>query len=116
VTKTEIAITRKVTDQVVVATVEATAAATGLGVALRTSTRSCPGSIHWHFRKIGEPHGTLELTYWPENKRLWAKVHPGRRAKWIPGCITKLVDELTGRLVIRTKRKASNRSSRNGHS
>jgi len=78
--------------------VETAAASLGLRVALRTSTRTYPGSIHWHLKKPGEPRGTLELTYWPKTGRLWAKIHRGRRAKWIVGCLAELADKLAARL------------------
>ena len=41
-----------------------------------------PGSIHWHYKKKGE-RGTLELTLWPAEKKIWAQVQDGRKADWI---------------------------------
>jgi hypothetical protein len=105
-TRTEIAIDDRATDRVIVEIVETAATAVGLHVTLRTSTQSYPGSIHWHFKKMGEPRGTLELTYWPEAKRLWAKVHRGRRAKWIAGSLVELTEEVAGQLAGRKRRKS----------
>jgi hypothetical protein len=90
----EIAIGSDATDGLIVKAVEAAAASLGLRIALRTSTRTYPGSTHWHFKKSGEPRGTLELTYWPKTKRLWAKVHRGRHARWIAGCLAELAEEV----------------------
>lgn len=97
--KTGIAITGKAAQGSVAKAVESAATAVGLQIVFRTTTRSYPGSIHWHFKKLGEPRGTLEITYWPKRKRLWAKVHHGRRAKWIAGSLTELAEEINGRLA-----------------
>jgi hypothetical protein len=98
-TTKEIAIADTATDGAIVKAVEAAATSLGLRIALRISTRTYPGSIHWHFKKLGEPRGMLELTYWPETKRLWAKVHRGRRAKWIAGSLAELAGEIAGRVA-----------------
>jgi len=112
VTTTEIIVRRKPTDGSIVKAVEAAAASLGLRIALRTSTRTYPGSIHWHFKKVGEPRGTLELTYWPETKRLWVKVHRGRRAKWIAGSLADLAEEVARRLARGKGRKGERKSTR----
>src|SRR3954454_14561043 len=36
----------------------------------RLELRSYPGATHWHIRRLGTK-GTLELTYWPMQSRLW---------------------------------------------
>lgn len=40
-----------------------------------------PGCIHWHLHKPGHK-GTLEATWWPEERRFWFSVHANRRAEW----------------------------------
>jgi hypothetical protein len=53
----------------------------GLTVARQSSLRQYPGSKHWHIRR---PHrsGTVEITFWPEDLRLWVTVHRGREGSW----------------------------------
>jgi len=40
------------------------------------------GSIHWHYKRKGQK-GTLELTLYAAERRLWAQVQEGRKAPWI---------------------------------
>jgi len=54
----------------------------GLNVTLRTSLRKFPGSVHWHV-KHGRESGTLEITFWPLERRAWFTIQSGRRADWI---------------------------------
>jgi hypothetical protein len=56
----------------------------GLRSTLKGTLRAFPGCVHWHFKK-GRASGTLELTMWPAEKRIWFSVQRGRRAAWI-GC------------------------------
>ena len=103
----EIVVASNATDGSIAKAVEAAATSLGLRIALRTSARAYPGSIHWHFKKTRETRGILELTYWPKSKRLWAKIHRGRRADWIAGSLAELADEVAARLP---ERKESSRS------
>ena len=48
-----------------------------------------PGCIHWHYRKPGF-NGTLEITYWKKEPRLWYKVHPRRRGAWMIAVLPRL--------------------------
>jgi hypothetical protein len=86
-----------VSDAAVVKGVEAAARSVGLEVTLRTSSSTYPGSVHWHFKKRLEKRGTLELTFWPKTKKLWAKIQSSRKADWIPSSLDQLVKEFTGR-------------------
>jgi hypothetical protein len=61
----------------------------GLQIRIRRSLRTYPGSQHWHVHKPGE-RGTLEITLWPEGKRVWFSVHDGRRADWIGDIVPQL--------------------------
>jgi hypothetical protein len=54
----------------------------GLQVAMKGSQATIPGSIHWHYKREKQK-GTLELTLFPDRRRLWAKVAKGRKAAWI---------------------------------
>jgi hypothetical protein len=64
------------------ALIESIGAAHGLGVAMKTSLASFPGSIHWHY-KNKKDKGTLELTVFPRDRRIWAQVQSRRKAPWI---------------------------------
>jgi hypothetical protein len=63
-------------------------------LAARLELRSYPGATHWHIRRLGAK-GTLELTYWPTQSRLWFAIHANRRAEWLAPAI----DDLTARLI-----------------
>lgn len=54
----------------------------GLQLAMKGTSASYPGSIHWHYKQPKQK-GTLELTLFPLERRLWAKVQEGRKAPWI---------------------------------
>ncbi len=44
--------------------------------------RTFPGSLHWHLRRSGIS-GTLELTVWPAQRRIWMSRRANRDAPWI---------------------------------
>jgi hypothetical protein len=77
----------------------------GLRINKKGALASFPGSIHWHF-KNGRESGTLELTLWPRERRIWAQVQDGRRALWIekelPGLQKQIEAELK-KIRARTK-------------
>jgi hypothetical protein len=54
----------------------------GLQLSLKGTLAQYPGSVHWHFKQGGQ-RGTLELTWWEKENRLWFKVAAGRSAAWI---------------------------------
>src|SRR5262245_33223979 len=72
-----------------IARIDCAAAAEGLHPGERLTLRSFPGSIHWHMRRPGSK-GVLELTYWPDQGRLWFAVHSNRRGDWIAPAIKRL--------------------------
>jgi hypothetical protein len=61
--------------------------------AMRGTLATYPGCIHWHFKRAGE-RGTLEVTWWPKNRKLWFKVADGREGSWIRGAMERLRDRL----------------------
>jgi hypothetical protein len=61
----------------------------GLQVRKRGILRTYPGSIHWHIEKPGE-RGTLEVTLWPAEHRLWLAVQARRRARWIEDILPQI--------------------------
>lgn len=78
----------------VLAKVEGVLAASGLTVAMCTTLKTRSGSTHWHL-KCGAEAGTLELTWWPQRRRLWFSVHANREGPWIDGAIGRLVSCVT---------------------
>ena len=67
----------------------------GLHVTMRASLRTFPGSVHWHVKHGREP-GTLEITFWPQERRAWFTIHDGRQAEWIEKSMEAL-DEMIRR-------------------
>ena len=61
----------------------------GLDLAMKGSLAAYPGSIHWHYRKQGQK-GTLELTLYIRERRIWAKIQDGRKAAWINAALPPL--------------------------
>jgi hypothetical protein len=61
----------------------------GLQITLCTTLRQYPGCIHWHV-KSGSEKGTLEITYWPAERRAWFTIHRGRAGEWIADAIKRI--------------------------
>jgi hypothetical protein len=77
--------------------VESCCAKEGLKATVKTELRSYPNSIHWHFKKQGQSRGTLEITFWKQERRIWLSVQDGRRAEWIfemIGTLKKSLEEM----------------------
>jgi len=53
-----------------------------LSVTMKTTASKYPGSMHWHLKK-GRERGTLEVTLWPSQKRLWFSMQDGRKGEWV---------------------------------
>jgi len=69
--------------------IEEAAQASGLLTTQVTTLAKYPGCIHWHFKR-GKGRGTLEATYWPDQKRAWVSYRSGREADWIAPAIQQL--------------------------
>jgi hypothetical protein len=69
--------------------VESVMSSAGLRQMLKGTLRSYPGCVHWHFGKDGAT-GTLEVTVWPAQRRVWMSVQARRSAGWIENCISQL--------------------------
>ena len=74
--------------------VDETVRGAGLRRTLKSTLATYLGSVHWHFAQPRE-RGTLELTWWPAQRRLWFKVSKGRVAPWIDNLLPQLQNELT---------------------
>jgi len=73
--------------------VEEVCRANQLQITLKTTLAGYPGSIHWHLKQ-GRKRGALELTVWPQQRRLWFKVQSGRTGVWIDEAIDRLKPQL----------------------
>jgi len=71
--------------------------ARGLAVSMKTSLKSYPGSVHWHFKK-GAGSGVVEVTFWEAKRRLWINVHSNRASSWTSEEMRGLRKDLEGRL------------------
>jgi hypothetical protein len=56
---------------------------------MKGTLASYPGSTHWHYRKPGQK-GTLELTLYIPDRRIWAKIQDSRKAPWINATLPSL--------------------------
>src|SRR5271163_1539130 len=65
----------------------------GLMQGMKTTLAKHPGSTHWHYKRA-KLSGTIEITVWPPQRRVWITVQDGRRADWIVEMIPALKAEL----------------------
>ncbi len=68
-----------------------------LVLTLAGTQKRYPGSRHWHYRTGPQP-GTLEITWWPAQRRLWLKVAGGRTSAAIEDLLPRLQAALTSAL------------------
>lgn len=54
----------------------------GLVQAMKDTLSKYPGCVHWHFKR-SRVSGTVEVTWWPAERKLWISIQQGRRAEWI---------------------------------
>jgi len=73
--------------------VERACAAEGLTRTLKSTLAKYPGCIHWHFKK-GKERGTLEITWWGRERRLWFKISAGRNGDWMAACVRRLKERM----------------------
>jgi len=83
-------------DQIVQA-IDATIGNCGLNVTLRGALKAFPGSTHWHLKR-GRSRGTLEITWWPNVRKLWIKIHAGRTEAWIGKDVPRLKRKIESHL------------------
>jgi hypothetical protein len=58
-------------------------------LAMKGSLAAHPGCTHWHYKRQDEK-GTLELTLLARDRRIWAQVQDGRKARWIDEALPAL--------------------------
>ena len=69
----------------------------GLRCSLKGTLAGYPGCIHWHYRKVRQK-GTLEITWWERENRLWFKVAKGREGAWMEESIAELKEQIENSL------------------
>lgn len=62
--------------------VEKTCAESDLTLTLKGTLAKYSGCVHWHFKKH-KLAGTLEITWWEKEHRLWFKIAEHRKGTWI---------------------------------
>jgi hypothetical protein len=67
--------------RMVAETILRTCKSRGLAASVKTSLKSYPGSVHWHFKKR-TGRGVVEVTFWAAKRRLWINVHSNRTGSW----------------------------------
>ena len=72
----------------------------GLSMTLKGTLVKYPGCTHWHW-KHGQERGTLEITCWPAQQRLWYKVQAGREGDWISDTVRRLQSALESGLIFK---------------
>lgn len=69
--------------------IEQACARQGLSVSMRCTLRAYPGCTHWHLKQ-GAERGTLEVTLWPRERRLWLSIQSGRAGTWTEAAAERL--------------------------
>jgi hypothetical protein len=78
----EIRIPPKIKPAILIKAVEQSCNDHDLTCTLKGTLTKYPDCIHWHFRK-DKQRGTLEITWWEKEHRLWFKVADHRTGAWI---------------------------------
>ena len=89
----ELQIPGGVETETVIRVVEHVCASNELTYSLKGTLVSFPGSVHWHFKRGGQK-GTLEMTWWESEHRLWFKVANGRTGEWMLESIPQLKEQI----------------------
>ena len=69
--------------------VERAATAEQLTPTLKGTLAKYPGCTHWHYKQGKQP-GTLEITWFPRERRLWFKIARNRNNAWIEEVVPRL--------------------------
>lgn len=89
----EIAVRAGLDADEVIHSVDVAAREAGLTLVSKGRLAKYPGSTHWHY-KMDCLAGTLELTYWPQQARLWFSMRANRYAPWIDEHVLKLKQDI----------------------
>ena len=89
----ELQIPDEVETEAVVRVVEHVCASQDLICTAKGTLLRYPGSIHWHFNR-GNQKGTLEITWWEREHRLWFKVASNRKSTWIAESMSFIKEQI----------------------
>lgn len=107
-TETEISLPSPINADAVLQAIREACAETGLIITLETTLSRYPGkrfgtnrqsSLHFHCKR-GKERGTLEITFWERQPRLYLAVQSGRRAEWTDAATAALKLALGRRLSV----------------
>ena len=94
----ELQIPDSVPSEAVIGIVEQVCASHGLTTTRKGTLMSYPQSVHWHY-KSGKQKGTLEITWWERQHRLWFKVAEGRVDEWMDQKLPPLKEQIEKSLL-----------------
>ena len=93
----ELQIPANASSEIVIEVVEQSCIENNLNCALKGTLAGYPGCVHWHYRN-DKQKGTLEITWWEIENRLWFKVAQGRRGDWIHETLQELKRQMENSL------------------
>ncbi len=64
-----------------------------LEIVLKGTLSKYLGCVHWHLKQ-GNQRGTLEVTWWPMQHRLWLSIQAGRTGVWVEESAQSLKEKL----------------------
>jgi hypothetical protein len=65
----------------------------GLQIMLKGTLSKHLGCVHYHY-KSGKQKGTLEITLWLKEQRIWFSTRANRSAEWVSECIEQIKEEI----------------------
>jgi hypothetical protein len=77
--------------------IEACCEKEGLHITLKSTLSKYAGCIHYHYQK-GTERGTLEVTIWPRENRIWFSIQAGRTADWIIESVSQLEECIVSKM------------------
>jgi hypothetical protein len=98
----ELRIPKDADEKRVVRLIERLCAEEDLDRNVKRTSRTYPGSVHWHYGRRNSP-GTLDVTFWPMGAKIWLSVHSNREANWTHGSIKRLSKAIEKELGKRRK-------------
>ncbi|MEX1071419.1 MAG: hypothetical protein WEC37_02235 [Anaerolineales bacterium] len=94
----EITLPSRATDAEIILAVDTAARELGLTQVSKGSLGLYPGSTHWHY-KLGSQSGTLEITFWPKERRAWFALRANRYARWMDAVVPQLKTDIERWLI-----------------
>ena len=95
--RVEVLVPKKTDQRRVVRLIERLCTKEGLQQRIKRSLQTYPGSVHCHYGRKGLA-GTVEVTFWPSESKIWLDVHENRKAPWTTESVEKLEREIRSNL------------------